>query len=145
MCELQRQWSERGEPCWHDSYGWAYVDDMIFNFVDWAQCERCVGDLCQALGRLGLKLNLRKTALMSHPSVLRAGKSWDFVASSVIPQLTWSRSIRYLKKPLIHFDVDAHRDVTGLMVPAIYAAVNSSYEGLTRAVRKGRWHNPQGA
>ena len=144
VSQLDETWAHRKEPCWHDSYGWAYVDDMMFNFVSWEQCDRCFADLCSVLHDLGLRLNLRKTVVMSHPNVLRLGKSYNFREGSVVPQLAWERSVKYLKKPLMHFDADVHKDSTEAMLQPIHGAAHMAYEKLQRAIRKGCWTNPKG-
>ena len=41
--EAAPTWKLRSEPCDHDSFGWTFVDDAIFNFTNWEQCDRCTG------------------------------------------------------------------------------------------------------
>ena len=118
---------------------------MLFSFTDWAQICRLLPDLQHTLAQLGLQLNVSKTSIMSHQSVLEEGRARAFAADSLIPQLTWGTKCVYLRKPLSHFPVGGHAlhdhyaDTSEILLEALGKACHASFQGLRLCIRHGFW------
>ena len=113
ISRLDKLWRDRGEPCLHQTFSIAFVDDLLLTFANWSQANRLTMELCAHLQLLGLKLNPKKTKVMTHASVLPLAREVDFSADSLLPHLAWGTSCVYLRKTLTHFEVGAQ--ATGAM------------------------------
>ena len=85
-------------------HGWAFVDDCIFNFLDWRDFRVGFAGLLFALQDLGLDINLVKTVLVVHPDMWRSGVD-HFQAYPDHPGFAckWATQSQYLRKPFYHF------------------------------------------
>ena len=140
--KLERAWRDRGEGTRHSSIILLFMDDLLLAFDSWQQAITLTEELQQVLQRLGLRLNLKKTTLMSHQSVLLQGASVSFPTGSVLGQITWSTSCTYLKKTLTHYEVGGKggfADTTAVLLDAFGKATHAAFESLKRCIRRGHW------
>lgn len=149
ISRLDKLWRSRGEPCTHQTFTIAFVDDLLLAFTSWAQADRLTLELQDCLYELGLKLNLTKTQVMTHASQLQLGRGHAFLANSVLPKVQWSESCTYLRKTLRHFEVGESAnpsgplDTTGLLISAMGQSCHAAYEALHKTLRKGHWCSPR--
>ena len=81
----------------------------------------------EALLSLGLELKVNKSKIMSRANVLTVGHDTTFSEGSLVPQLAWEISVKYLNNPLSHFDCDTQfQDIADVMMEPIRSGVHSS-------------------
>ena len=140
--KLELTWRERGESTRHSSIILLFMDDLLLAFDSWQQAIALTEELRQVLKSLGLRLNLKKTTLMSHQSILLQGASVSFPPESVLVQIKWGTSCTYLKKTLTHYEVGGKggfADTTAVLLDALGRATHAAFECLQRCMRRGHW------
>ncbi|CAE7860130.1 Usp17lb, partial [Symbiodinium sp. KB8] len=85
-------------------HGWAFADDCILNFLGWSDYKKGFSSLLLAFQELGLSINLSKTYLIVHPSLLEDGLAY-FRDDPDHPgfRCKWVQEGLYLRKPFKHF------------------------------------------
>ena len=122
---LEKSWKDEGEQCKHPSFSLLFMDDLLVAFASWPQALRLSAQLQQVLSEMGLGLNLAKTCLMSHESVLARGRELCLPDSSLLQAIPWQTSCMCLKKPIL--------------VEAAGKASHFAYESLQQCFRRGHW------
>ena len=149
ISRLDKTWRERGEPCIHQTFAIAFVDDLLLTYANWAQADRLTLELQACLRDLGLQPNLSKISVMTHASQLAAGKDHEFTQDCIIASIQWVESCTYLRKTLQHLEVGvsavfaAPGDTSAILIEAMGRSCHAAYEGLSKALRKGHWSLPE--
>ena len=85
-------------------HGWAFADDCIFSFLGWRDFKLGIESLIGMFAELGLSINLSKTFLVVHPSMLEDGMQYfrdDPLHCGF--QCQWVQEGKHLQKPFAHY------------------------------------------
>ena len=143
---LENRWRAQGHEPRHSSFSLLFVDDILLSFATWQEAIELTLQLQELLATMGLVLNEDKTKLMSHASVLEAGRRLQLPESSLLNRIDWGTTCMYLRKTLTHFEVGAQTsgvgfaDTSMVLLEAAGKATHGAYESLHRCLQRGSWY-----
>ena len=138
--ELARKWAADGECNLHGVFLWSYIDDLLVCFRDWPQALRLTEQLQLALSTLGLRVNVKKSRFVSHPSALAVPRD-TFPANSLPCQCQWEDKAVFLRKTFQHWEV-MDQSTGNKLVQHSIASCNLALQELRPLIKCHFWGEP---
>ena len=139
IAQRMQTWTEWGHATLHQGFGIVYIDDILLNFISWEQADQLLADLSTHMAKYGLKVNWKKSTIMSTASVLEQGRV-TVSEHSVLRSCLWSSTLRYLRRELQH--PNPEYDLTSQLLNQVSGVLHLAVEQLAEVAKLQHWTRP---